>query len=248
MVTKKILSTEIKMENKEIIIEVESLLDQALEASYFQVSKMVELTSKAYSLSTKINYKLGQLRSLYLLGIYHSKKRNTNECLQTCAKINALIGDSKEFDLYVAHSKKLAGIEKLYLGEHDESFKLHYEALEIYTKLDLPKDVYKIQYLLANSWRTIGNLVKSLDFLHLALKTSKELNDKIAESDVLTHLAITYVLNNSLELAKKALFDVIPIQIELGFVEKHASSLYNLGCVHFRFKDYALALDCFLKA
>lgn len=236
------------MDNQEIINQIEELLNEALSNSNTQVSKMYELTRKAYALSTNIGYKLGIIKSLYNLGVYHSLKRNTKDCLQVCSQMINVIGDDKEYELYIAHSKKLVGIEKVYLGDHEESFRLLYEALDIYKRLGLPKDIYKIQYLIANSWRTIGNLVKSLDFLQLTLKTSRELNDKLAQSEVLTHLAITYVLDNSLELAKKCIFDAIPLQIELGLKEKHAGSLYNLGCIHFRYKDYALALDCFNKS
>ena len=236
------------MDNQEIINQIEELLNEAFLFRLTQVSKMYELTRKAYALSTNIGYKLGIIKSLYYLGLYHSLKRNTKDCLQICSQMINVIGDDKEYELFIAHSKKLVGIEKVYLGEHDESFRLLYEALDIYKRLGQPKDIYKVQYLIANSWRTIGNLVKSLDFLQLALKTSKELDDKLAQSDVLTHLAITYILDNSLELAKKSLFDVIPIQIELGLIEKHANSLYHLGCIHFRYKDFALALDSLNKS
>jgi len=222
---------------------INELVTKSKDARKNQVSLMFDYARKAYTLSKEIDYKKGQLESLYLIGIYHSLKRNSKECIQISKQIEELVDLDLEFEIYYAHSLKLSGIELVYLGEYEKSFSALYKALEIYERFNDLGEISTTQYLIGNSWRVVGNLAKSLEFLEVALNTCRELSNKPREVDIMIQISIIYIRSNNLELAKKYLFEILTIQRELGLIQNQISTLNNLGEVLIRSKDYSLASE-----
>lgn len=235
--------------DKQIIIDqIEDILSKAFEARNKQLSQVIGLSSKALSLSKEIDYVDGVLKSMYYIGVYHSLKRNTEECLRICEEIDSVINGNKEFEKYIGYSKKLVGIEKVYLKEYEGSFTVLNEALEIFDRIGLIEEVYTVQYLIANSWKVVGNNAKALDYLELALESCQSIKNKYKETEILSSIIEITLQTKSYERAKRLLFEVIKIQKELGLYEKHASSLIRLGSIYDLYNDYAVALDYYLQS
>lgn len=231
-----------------IIDQIDELLTKAFNARNKQLSQLLGLSSKALSLAKEIDYVEGVLWSLYYIGIYHSKKRNTQECINICEEMHAFIQDKDEYVKFTGYAKKLVGIEKVYMKEYEASFTLLNEALEIFERLGIAEEIYATQYLIANSWKVVGNSGKALEILQFALQNCKQLNDKTKEVEILSSLIEITLELKQFERAKRLLFDVINIQKELGLQENHAGSLIKLGVIYDLHKDYAVALDYYLQS
>jgi signal transduction histidine kinase len=235
-------------ERQIIINQIDELNTQAYNARNKQLSQLLGLSSKALSLAKEIDYIEGVLRSLHLIGTYYSLKRNTQECIRICSEIDDTVNGNKEYEKYTAYSKKLVGIEKVYLKEYEASFALLNDALEIFERIGLVEEVFTMQYLIANSWNVVGNYSKALDFLHSALDSAKNAHNKFAQTEVLSSIIEITIQSKAFEKAKRLLFDVITIQKELGLQEKHAASLIRLGIIYDINKDHSVALEYYLQA
>jgi len=231
-----------------IINQIDELLSKAYNSINKQLSQVVGLSNKALSLSKEIDYVEGILKSMYYIGLYHSTKRHTDDCIRICSEMDAIINGNEEYIKYTGYSKKLVGIEKVYLKEYEASFTLLNEALEIFERIGLIDQIVTVHYLIANSWKVVGNNAKALEQLQLALQISRELNDKNREVEIHASLIEITLQSKNYEKAKRLLFDIVTIQKELGLNEKHASSLIQLGVIYDLHKDFSVALNYYLQA
>jgi two-component system LytT family sensor kinase len=122
------LISKIKKYTKPDSIRVEMLVDACVKGTFTSDSVLLQYATEAYTISEKINYRLGKIRSTNCIGNYYYSKAENDKAISYYVKALKLAESSNDIDNIIISKSNLANI----YGRHDNLPK----AIKLLTECD----------------------------------------------------------------------------------------------------------------
>ena len=198
--------------------------------------------NEAIELSSKIDFKRGQVKANNSLGEIHRRQSEypiAQQNFEKALKIAKEIG----YQEGIAHSYASLGNLNNNISNYPEALKNHLAALKIREKLNDRKGIASTYNNLGiNSIKT-GNYNDALKYYSTALKIGRELNDKRAILSPCVNIGNLYDYTGDYKEALNSYFEAVKISQALGDKRILANTYYNIGGTYFSMEDVENALD-----
>jgi tetratricopeptide (TPR) repeat protein len=102
--------------------------------------------------------------------------------------------------------------------------------------------------LLAFSFRDLNELDSSIAIYKLVLPIAKRNGLLIEYGRLLNGMGITFTLRAAYDKALECHFESLAVMEKLGIKKRAAMSLFNIGFVYYKIKDYVKSLDYYVRA
>jgi signal transduction histidine kinase/DNA-binding response OmpR family regulator len=219
----------------------------AYEYRYTDNEKLFEFANQAINLSDSLDYDMGRLESLNLLGLYfytisdYQKALNLHEqALAISERINYAKGQS-ESHYYIGNIYR----EK---GNYSKTLVHHNKALEIQKFIGDSSGIARIYNSIGIVYRIQGDYPKALEYCQKSLRIKKQIGDRYDLSTVYNNIGSIYYYQNNYPKALDYYNRSLKISEEINDEIAIVTSYNNIGILYFYQDEYEKALYFFKRA
>jgi signal transduction histidine kinase len=204
--------TDYRLQNKKKDTVYINLLNTlGWELKYSNFDSVTLLSTEAFELSKKLNYKKGQAKALLSSSFSEIITRKNSE--KTLKKIDLAIELSTEIkaDTTLLSAYNIKAIYKSYEEDYEGAYKVYRKALIHCQKIDNPLLEMKIYTNLATLFSILGDSVEAIKYYVKALDISNTMNEQFWIGVVKSNLGYLYIKTNEFDKADTLLDESIQI-------------------------------------
>ena len=233
---------------KQDTIRVELLVDYCVNNTFAVSDKMLNFANEAYTISKRLNYKKGEIRSLNCIGNYYYQQGIYDKAIDNYTKAIRIAEKLKDNENIIIGKSNLASIY-IHINESKKALKLFLESDELLVKSGKSESQNRAA-LLTN----IGAAYSSLGLHEESLKYHKKVLDLCNKKNILFGIAISksnigdeYVQLKKYEEAFPFLISSMKISEENGFDSFLGQIYKDIGKVYFTKKNYPQSISILKK-
>jgi signal transduction histidine kinase/DNA-binding response OmpR family regulator/Tfp pilus assembly protein PilF len=226
---------------------VNTLNEIAHEYRLIDNERLFEFANQAIVLSDSLDYDMGRLKSLNLLGVYYWTISNYQKALNLHEQALAI---SERINYAKGQSESHYYIGKIYRekGNYSRTLNHHRKALEIQKFIGDSSGMARIYNSIGIVYRIQGDYPKALEFCQKSLRIKKQIGDKYELSNVYNNIGSIYYFQNNYPKALEYYNRSLKISEEINDEIAIVTSYNNLGILYFYQDQYEKALDFFKRA
>jgi tetratricopeptide (TPR) repeat protein len=239
---KKILNNHIKEDTVKV-----NLLNQIAYSTYSSdTENTFKYAKESSELAKALGYSKGLAESLWLQGIYFSKK-DTDKAL--CLFRDAL-EIAVKIDCKPDKGKYTNAIGTIYgaMGRDSAAIVYFKEAIDIAQEINNPQEAGKYIINLSQAYRRMGKVELAINGYNEALSISTAAGDKNSIATCYNSLGNIYTTRGNYSLALECFQNALKIREEMQNISAVTKSLVSIGSIYFSQKNYESALEYNLKA
>jgi signal transduction histidine kinase len=186
--------------NSKDTLYIHNLTKLASEYRFHNLDSLLSLSKESLSISKKIKYINGIIRSYSNIGEYYSDKGKIDEAISYFKKAYELSCQHNNLRLKVSALNQLAK-EYGYKGDYALSLKRYLEAIEIAEEINYKKLLSILNENIAHLYLEQKDFEQAMVFFKKAKAINKEIDNPIFMAETMSNIASTYAEMNELEYA-----------------------------------------------
>ena len=226
---------------------VEVLIKLAQEYRNISSGKLYKYATEANILSDSLNYDMGRLNSLNMLGLYYFAVSDYQKALSLHEQALAI---SERIGFAKGQSDSYYHIGNVYRekGDYDKTLEHLFKAYDLQQAIGDSSRIAGIYNSIGVVYRIQGDYPKALEYCQKSLRIRQELKDKDQLSTVYNNIGNIYYYQNNYPKALEYYFLSLKISEESNDKIAIVTSYNNIGIVYFYQGDYKKSLDYFQNA
>ncbi|WP_298789365.1 tetratricopeptide repeat protein [uncultured Allomuricauda sp.] len=209
--------------------------------------KAIQLYKQSIEKSKEIDYKRGEIKGMYAIGVSNGMAGNYAESLSYFKQSLSLAEEHNEFEDISMNYGSL-GIVYKRIGDYSTSQEYYLKDLKLADSLQLDTDKSDTYINLGILYDLMDQQDKAIESYHKALEVAPEAERAHYENSVLSNLAVIDFDNKDYKTALDKFLAAIAYYEEQGEKTRLALQYANAGACYLNLKKWQLAEDYFLKS
>ncbi|MBL4937535.1 diguanylate cyclase [Clostridium sp. YIM B02515] len=235
------------MNSNDMIKKIDELNNCAEDVIRHKPIRSIELSNEAYELSKHIEYKIGTLKSLLILGKSSYIVGNFEKAI--IYLMDALeIAKIENFKEYQADLLNILGNVNLALANYNLALEYYMKSLDIIRNIGYKKSQSGVLNNIGEIYKDLKNYEIALDYYTESLELCSLANNENVECIVIQNIGEVYYYLNNFNMAEKYTEKSLNLSRKVKDRMIEAACLHQLGKIVFKQNNSDKALNLFLKS